>query len=170
MRRLKRRTVVIAGVACGILLAWILSPILASHQTARVTLAITWNDPTTQESKDLYQKALVKEAKEYAGVSLRSNRPPKPNVFGGIGFNRHTGNRIELFITTDDRRLSQTAVRDTVAHMAEWSAESPSAPKVTVVPSVWDDLPDFPDFPLLLGGIVLGLVAGLLMSDRLPVA
>ena len=161
---------VLAGVACGIVLAWILSPILSSRQTARATVAVTWNDPTAQESKDLHLKALVKDAMEFAEVSLRANRAPKPNVFAGIGFNRHTGNRLELFITTDDRRLSQNAVRDTVAHMAEWSAESPSGAKVTVLPSIWDDLPDFPDFQLLVGGIILGLVAGLLMSNRLPVA
>jgi hypothetical protein len=170
MRRLQRRTVVTAGVACGIVLAWILSPILSSRQTARATIALAWNDPAAQESNDLHLKALVKDAREYAGVSLRSNRAPKPNFFSGIGFNRRRGNRLEVFITTDDRRLSQTAVRDTVAHILEWSTELPSGPNVTVVPSVWDDLPDFPDFPLLLGGVVVGLVAGLLMSDRLPMA
>jgi hypothetical protein len=165
MRRLKRRTVVTAGVVCGIVLAWALSPILNSRHTADATVRVVW--PPGQTAGDRYYKELVKEAHEYARVALSSNAT-QPQHFQGIGFSPWRKGEVTFFITTEDRHLSQTAVRETVAHMGEWSAEFPGGPKLTVVDSVWNDLPRAPDFPVGAAGVVCGLLAGWIMAASLP--
>jgi hypothetical protein len=157
-------------MVCGVVLAWVLSPILSSRQTVTTTVAISW--PGNHEDTavaDRYYKELVKEAHESARMALRSNQNrDKPPHSQGIGFSRPHNNRLEIFITTEDRRLSQAAVRETVAHMAEWTAEFPEGhPQLTTVNAAWDDLPNFP-FGLAAAGAVLGLLAGWIIAASLP--
>ena len=154
-----------AGVVSGIVLSWALSPILNSRHTAQATVRVDWRPGQTPQ--DAYYKALVRESFEYARPVMRSNSNQHQH-FQGMGFSSWRNNEAKFFITTEDLRLSQTAVRETVAHMGEWTAVFPDGPKLTIVPSVWDDLPGAPNFSVGAAGIACGLLAGWIMAASLP--